>query len=553
MDYKKLADLVLPNVDSDLSTLEKKYPPRILPEGAKVTRFAPSPTGLPHLGNVFTCNVDMRLALQSGGVCFLRIEDTDAKRTVKDGVAKIIKMLGDFGIVFDEGPTLDGGETGDYGPYTQSKRKEIYQICAKWLIEQGLAYPCFCTEEKLNDIREKQKAAKVPAPGYFCEWACCRILTLEEVEKNLAEGKDYVIRLRSSGDAKKTDRITDTIRGTMEFPQNIMDVVLLKSDGIPTYHFAHAVDDHFMRVTDVVRGDEWLASAPIHAELFRALGFRQPRYTHVAPICKIENNACKRKLSKRKDPESGLIFYHEMGYDKDAVIEYLTSIANSGFEDWRRANPRVPIDGYKFSAKNMSVSGAVFDRGKLDDVCKNYISLLTADEVLSRYLAWAKLFNPEMAGIVGSDQKRWREIFNIDRETPKPRKDIANWGMVRNYFSYFIDEDFYTDIKKGYDLGTLPIDDFKAALTEYAPLFDYADDRNIWFAKVKQAADEIGYASDTKLYKADPDAFKGPLSDVAAMIRIAITNRSQTPDLYTIMQVLGDSECRKRIEKGRFA
>ncbi len=546
MDFKKLADLVLPNVSSDLSVWETKYPPRNLPEGAKVTRFAPSPTGLPHLGNVFACIVSMRLAHQSGGVCFLRIEDTDAKRTVKDGVAKIVKMLGEFGIHFDEGPTIDGKEKGHYGSYTQSKRKALYQSCAKWLIEQGFAYPCFCTAEELNDIRAKQKAAKVPAPGYFGEWACCRNLTLEEVEKNLAAGKDYVIRLRSSGDAKKTDHVTDNIRGTMEFPQNIMDVVLLKSDGIPTYHFAHAVDDHFMRVTDVVRGDEWMASAPIHAELFRALGYKQPRYTHVAPISIIDGGS-KRKLSKRKDPEFGLIFYHEMGYDKDAVIEYLTSIANSGFEDWRRANPKAPIEDYKFNVKNMSVSGAVFDRNKLDDVCKNYISLLSADDVLARYLAWAKLFNPEMAALVGSDQTRWREIFNIDRDVPKPRKDIANWSMVRGYFAYFINDDFYAGIQDGYDLGTLSADDFKAALKAYAALFDASDDRDQWFSKVKQVADQIGYASDTKLYKANPDAFKGPLSDVAAMIRIAVTNRNQTPDLYTIMQVLGADECKKRI------
>ncbi len=545
-DHQKIAELALPNVSGDLSVWENKYPPRDLPEGAKVTRFAPSPTGLPHLGNVFACNVDLRLAHQSGGVCFLRVEDTDAKRTVKDGVAKIVKMLGEFGIHFDEGPTLGGGETGEYGPYTQSERKALYQSCAKWLLERGLAYPCFCTADELNEIRQKQKAVKVPAPGYFGEWACCRDLTPEQVEQNLAEGKDYVIRLRSNGDAKKTDRVTDAIRGVLEFPQNIMDVVLLKSDGIPTYHFAHAVDDHFMRVTDVVRGDEWVASAPIHAELFRALGYKQPRYTHVAPICKIDGNS-KRKLSKRKDPESGLVFYHKTGYDWDAVIEYLTSIANSGFEDWRRANPKAPIDDYKFSVKNMSVSGAVFDRNKLDDVCKNYISLLPADEVLSRYLAWAKLFNPEMAAIVGSEPKRWREIFNIDRETPKPRKDIANWSMVRSYFGYFINDDFYTDIQNGYDLGTLPHDDFKAALAAYAGLFDDSDDRDFWFSKVKQVADKIGYASDTKLYKANPEAYKGPLSDVAAMIRIAITNRSQTPDLYTIMRVLGADECKKRL------
>ncbi len=548
MDTYKLAQLLLPDADSDLSRWEAEYPPRTLPEGAKVTRFAPSPTGLPHLGNVFTCNVDLRLAHQSGGLCLLRIEDTDAKRTVKDGVNKIVKMLGEFGIFFDEGPTADGSEKGDYGPYIQSHRTALYHGCAKWLIEQGLAYPCFCTAEELNVIREKQTAAKVPAPGYFGEWAVCRNLTYEQIEANVRAGKPYVIRLRSFGEEGKTDKFTDTIRGTVEVAQNIMDTVLLKSDGIPPYHFAHVIDDHFMRVTDVVRGDEWLPSAPIHVQLFKAMGFKLLRYTHVAPVCKIDNGN-KRKLSKRKDPEVGLVFYHEMGYDKDAVLEYLTSLANSGFEDWRRANPRADAEDYHFNIKNMSVSGAVFDLMKLDDVCKNDLSLLSADEVLARYTAWAALYCPEMYAIVTAEPQKWRAIFNIERETPKPRKDIARWGAVHELYRYFIPAEFNAEIQKGYDFTGVEraADDFKAAVRDFAGRYDPADDRDAWFDKVKQTAAALGYAPETKLYRQNPEAYKGSLTEIAALLRVAITNRTQTPDLHTIMQILGAAECRRRL------
>lgn len=548
MDYKKLAQLLLPDADSDLSKLEQRFPARELPEGAKVTRFAPSPTGLPHLGNVFTCNINLRLAHQSGGVCLLRIEDTDAKRTVDDGVNKIIKMLGEFGIFFDEGPTASGEEKGDYGPYIQSQRNYIYHCCAKYLIEQGNAYPCFCSEEELDAVREQQKEACVAAPGYFGQWARCRELSYEEIEANVKAGKPFVIRMKSPGDATKTDRLTDTVRGVMEFPQNIMDIVILKSDGTPPYHFAHPIDDHFMHITDVVRGDEWLATAPIHVQLFRLLGFKQPRYTHVAPLSKIEDGN-KRKLSKRKDPEFGLVFYHEMGYDKDALLEYLTGVANSAFEDWRRANPDAPLDGYKFNIKNLSVSGAVFDLAKLDDVSKNYISRLSADEVLARYTAWAALYDGKMHALVTADPKRWHDIFNIERETPKPRKDIDRWGMVSEYYSYFINERFGDSLaSEGYCLPEgSDAADFKAACAAYAEVYDPADDRDSWFAKVKAVAEKLGYATDTKAYKADPSAFKGQLSQIAAFLRIAITGRTQTPDLHTIMGILGRDECEKRL------
>ncbi|MBQ3140693.1 MAG: glutamate--tRNA ligase [Clostridia bacterium] len=549
MDYKKLADLIFPDYDSDLSKFEALYPPRTLPEGAKVTRFAPSPTGLPHLGNLFSCNVDLFAARQSGGTVILRIEDTDAKRTVDDGVNKIVTMLADFGIIFDEGPTADGTEKGAYGPYIQSHRADLYRSCAKLLIEQGHAYPCFCTEEDLEAMRAKQSEANVAAPGYFGEWACCRELTYEQVKANLEAGKDYVIRLRSPGEEGKTDKFTDVVRGVMEFPQNIMDIVLLKSDGIPTYHFAHAVDDHFMRVTDVVRGDEWLPSAPVHVQLFRLLGFKQPRYVHISPVCKIDGDS-KRKLSKRKDPEAGLIFYHEQGYDKDAVLEYLTSLANSNFEPWRKANPTAPLADYKFSLKNMSVSGAVFDVAKLDDVCKNYISTLTAQQVYDKYLTWAKLWCPRMAEVV-ADSDYWTAIFNIERTTPKPRKDISRWGMVEDYYAYFMDDVFAAQTAEGYNLGDLAdrADDFKAACKAYVDLYDANDDRDTWFAKVKQVAEQLGYAPETKLYKANPDAYKGQLSQIATMLRIAFTNRAQTPDLYSILQVLGTRRVIERLQK----
>ncbi len=547
---QQLADLLFPDVSDDLSLLEKKYPPRDLPQGAMVTRFAPSPTGLPHLGNVFTCNVDLRAARKTGGIVYLRIEDTDAKRAVDDGIAKIISMLGEFGLEFDEGPTLDGGEKGNYGPYIQSQRKALYHACAKWLVVQGHAYPCFCSAEELDARREKQTEAQVAAPGYFGEWATCRNLSLDEVKKRLESGQEYVLRLKSP--AKEGDKVIlkDMVRGEIEFPANIMDIVLLKSDGIPTYHFAHIVDDHFMRTTHVVRGDEWLPSAPVHLQMFELMGWQVPEYIHVAPICKIEGNS-KRKLSKRKDPEVGLSYYNELGYPKGAVIEYLTSIANSSFEEWRLANPDAPFESYPFRFENMSVSGAVFDLAKLDDVCKNYFAKLTAEEVYAGYLAWAKIYDADMAARLKADPAYFTAMFAIDRGNEKPRKDLYRWSMVREYYAYFIDEDFEKMTAGGYDLGGLEPKkaDMAAALTEYLKIYDPTKDRDEWFAGIKETAAAIGYAPETKLYKKNPELYKGQLSEVAAMVRIALTGRNQTPDLYSITQVLGKDRVTARIQK----
>lgn len=546
---KELADLLFPNVSEDLSVWEKKYPPRNLPEGAMVTRFAPSPTGLPHLGNVFTCNVDLRSSRQSGGVVFLRIEDTDAKRTVKNGIAKIISMLGEFGIEFDEGPTLDGKEKGGYGPYIQSKRVALYHACAKWMVAEGHAYPCFCTAEELGEMRARQKEAKVAAPGYFGEWAVCRNLTLDEIKLRIAAGQEYVLRLRSPALAGEKVVLHDVVRGKIEFPANVMDIVLLKSDGIPTYHFAHLADDHFMRTTHVVRGDEWMPSAPVHLQLFALAGWEVPQYIHVSPICKMDGNS-KRKLSKRKDPEVGLSYYNELGYPKAPVVEYLTSIANSEFEDWRKNHPDDSLDSYHFKFENMSVSGAVFDLAKLDDVCKNYFAKMTAEEVYAGYLAWAKLYDVDMAARLETDPTYFSAVFAIERGNEKPRKDLFRWSMVRDYYAYFIDDDFKKLTARGFELGVLEEKkaDMAAALAEYLTVYDPSQESSEWFAGIKKTAGAIGYAPETKLYKQNPELYKGQLSEVATMVRIALTGRSQTPDLYAITRVLGKDRVVKRLE-----
>lgn len=554
MDFQKLADLLFPGFSGDMSVLEQRYPARALAEGARVSRFSPSPTGLPHLGSLLACTISRAVSRKNGGVCYLRIEDTDTKRSVDKGVEKIISMLGDFGIEFDEGPTLSGDEKGDYGPYIQSRRIEIYHTCAKFLVAQGFAYPCFCSAEELTALRERQAAAKVPAVGYFGEWAVCRELDYDAISENIAAGRPWVLRLRSPGiedaAAGKLDRLTDGIRGTMSFPPNIIDIVLLKSDGVPTYHFAHAVDDHFMRTTDCVRGEEWLATAPIHIQLFRVLGFKQPRYIHIAPLCKIDGTS-KRKLSKREDPESGLLYYHEQGYDKEIVLEYLTGVANSAFEDWRRANPDLPLESYDFNMKNMSVSGAVFDLAKLADTAKNIISKMSAEEVLRRYSAWAARFNPGMYEVVSAESDRWLAIFNIDRENPKPRKDIANWAAVEGYFSYFLNEKCREEIKNAVldsELWQAHGGGFSACCSDFAAVYSPVWDKNEWFGKVKEIAEKNGYAADNKLYKEAPDAYKGSVSDVAGFLRLAVTGRQNSPDLHSIMLILGEEEVKSRLQ-----
>ena len=545
MDNKKLAQLLFPHIDKTPDFYEELYPERGLAEGARVTRFAPSPTGYLHIGGLFGALVDVLTAQATGGVAYLRIEDTDKKREIDDGVSAIINGFDYFGVAFNEGVTGFGTEKGAYGPYTQSQRAEIYQTIAKSLVEKGLAYPCFCTADEISEIREKQESGGALIRGYFGKWAKCRELTIEDIEKNLAEGKPWVLRLRSEGDEEKKIIFDDVIRGKIEMPANIIDEVLLKSDGIPTYHFAHACDDHFMRTTHVIRGEEWISSVPKHIELFKACGYKVPKYAHTPQVLKTdEETGDKRKLSKRKDPEAAVGYFVEGGFPKESVLEYLLTLINSNFEDWRRANPKEDIAKFPFNLKKMSSSGCLFDLIKLNDVSKNVISVMSAKEVYENVAAWAKVYDPEFFEIFSADADFSTAVMNIDRENPKPRKDIAKWSEVKDYVSYFFKPLYQPD----YSLPeNITKEDAVAVAEKYLSEFNLADDKDQWFARIKDMCEPLGFTPNVKEYKKNPDAFKGHVGDVSTVIRIALTSRRNTPDLYSIMQLLGEDEIKARL------
>ena len=545
-DFEKLAELMFPNITKTPEDYEELYPERGLSDGARVSRFAPSPTGFLHLGGLFASTI-ARLTTRAtdDGVFFVRIEDTDKKREVEDGVSAIIKGLADFGIVPDEGVMGFQQESGAYGPYTQSQRKDIYQAIAKSLVQKGIAYPCFCSEEELNDIRAQQEKAGTDIQGYFGEWAKCRSLSFEEQKAKIEAGEPYTVRLRSEGKPENRIKFEDLIKGKIEMPENIQDVVLLKTDGIPTYHFAHAVDDHFMRTTHVVRGDEWIPSVPLHIQLFKACGFKVPKFAHISPIMK-EDNGGKRKLSKRKDPEASVSFYTQSGYPKESVMEYLLTIANSNFEDWRKANKTAPQSEFPFNLKKMSASGALFDLNKLNDVSKNVISLMTADEVYEKAVNWAKDYDAELYGLLTADEAFAKGIFSIDRGAAKPRKDIAKWDEIKDYISYFYNELYTPDYTLPENISK---EDAAAVLEAYLKVFDANDDKDTWFNKIKELCEPLGFTPNVKEYKQNPDAFKGHVGDVSTVIRIAVTSRRNTPDLCSIMALLGNDEVKARIEK----
>lgn len=535
-DCAKIAELLFPHIQKTPADLEAQYPPRQLPEGARVTRFSPSPTGYLHIGGLFGALADYMTARQSGGVVYLRIEDTDKKREIGDGVAAILDGLEAFGITFDEGVTKDG-ENGTYGPYTQSARVEIYQIMAKDLVRRGLAYPCFCTAEELAELRDRQEREGALLRGYFGKYARCRDLSDEEIEANLKAGKPYVLRLRSDGDEARRIVIEDMARGKLEMPENIIDEVLLKSDGVPTYHFAHVCDDHFMRTTHVIRGEEWLPSLPKHIALFRACGFRVPKYAHTPQIMKIdEETGGKRKISKRKDPEAAVSHFAAEGYPAQSVKEYLLTLLNSNFEDWRRANPTAELTAFPFNLKKLSVSGALFDMVKLRDVSKLCISRMTAEEVYERTLAWAKVYDEAFAQRLEADREKALGMLALDRGGKKPRKDLAAFSEVQPYFSYMYDDLYKADY-------TLPehIDprDAAAILEQYVTVWSPEDDKDVWFGKVKSICAPLGFAAEMRDWKADPASYKGNVSDVSTVIRVAVTGRTNTPDLCTILRLLG--------------
>lgn len=544
MDYQKLAELLFADVTTTIADLEAKYPPRALPEGARVTRFAPSPTGYLHLGGLFGALTDVMTARRSGGVSILRIEDTDKKREITAGVTAIISGLDAFGVKFDEGMTGEDTEQGDYGPYKQSERVFIYHTVAKELVAKGLAYPCFMTEQELSDMRAQQEAEGTDIWGCFGKWAKYRDLSYEEVEQRIRAGQPWVLRLRSDGDASRRVAFDDMIRGRIEMPENIIDEVLLKSDGIPTYHFAHVCDDHFMRVTHAVRGEEWIPSTNKHIAMFKACGFKPPKYAHSPVIMKIdENDGTKRKLSKRKDPEAAVGYFVERGFPKEALIDYLLTLMNSGFEDWRRANPTQDSYTYQFDIKKMSVSGCLFDMAKLCDISKNVISLMLADEICGRVAEWAKTYDAELAGALTTDPEKAIAIFAIGRGGKKPRKDFAVYSEVRAYIGFFYNEFFaVTD-----SIGEHNKDDVTACLMTYLETYSEADDKDAWFDKVKAVADKNGYCSDMKAFKADPTAYKGSVADVSGFIRLAVTGRLNSPDLYSVIEIIGKDEMQRRI------
>ena len=545
MNYKDLADLIFPNA-KPISYYEEKYPERKLEEGAIVTRFAPSPTGFVHLGSLYQVVIARKMAKQTNGVFFLRVEDTDQKREVENGVTGIINSLKDFGLTPDEGMTSEKDEIGDYGPYKQSLRKDIYQAYAKYLIEQGKAYPCFCSTEELDEMRQKQENAKI-RPGYYGVWAHCRNLTVEEAMKKIKSGEEYIIRLKSPGREDKKIRHHDIIKGNVEFPENDQDIVIIKADGLPTYHFAHAVDDHLMHTTHVIRGDEWLSSIPLHLQLFQMLGFKTPKYAHISPIMK-EDNGGKRKLSKRKDPEAAVSYYTEEGIPKEAVVEYLMNIANSNFESWRKANPNALLDDFDLQLNKMSVSGALFDIIKILDISKNVISKFTAEEVYNEAYNWAKTYDAELLKLL-DDKEYALKILGIERGNAKPRKDISKWSDLKNAIIYMYDEEFLNNNELEYGKINEP-EEIKKILKLYLQkYFDINDEKQAWFDKIKDLSEELGYAREVKIFKQEPEKWPGHVGDVSTVLRVSLTGRQNTPDLYEIMQVLGKESIEKRIRK----
>lgn len=539
MDLNKLADTLIPDKDlKPLEEYEKMYPPRDLAKGAEVTRIAPSPTGFMHFGNLYVALANERLAHQSGGVFYLRIEDTDQKRKVEGAVEVVHKSLKYFGVNFDEG--ADKG--GNYGPYYQRQRAEIYHAFAKDLIRRGLAYPCFCTEEDLEKTREYQTENKL-LPGYYGKFAKCRNLTEEEIYENLRQKKPYVIRLKSQGNAEIKHTFKDEIKGEITVTENDQDVVILKSDGIPTYHFAHAIDDHFMRTTLVMRGEEWLSSLPIHIELFKVLGFPLPRYGHNCSIQKMDGEN-RRKLSKRKDPEASLNFYREQGYPPIAVNTYVMTLLNSNFEEWMMKNPAAPYTDFRFSVGKMGKSGALFDVAKLNDIAKTYFAGKDEKETFDFLKEWAEEFGSEAQKKYFADEEYAKKILCLlmGIGSKKRRKDFACAVQAVASMAYFFDETFAPCDEYRFDKETV-----KSVIRSFSETYDIADDCSAWFDKVKAVAEKNGFCADMKAYKANPENYKGSVSDVAEILRIAVTGHANTPDLWTIMQILGKERVLKRL------
>lgn len=541
MDRKELADLIFPDV-KDASYYEEKYPEIDLPEGAQVVRVAPSPTGFIHVGGIFQGLIAKKIAEQTNGVFFVRIEDTDQKRKIENGTEEILNAYKDYDLYPDE--TVG---KGNYGPYIQSERREIYKAYAKKLLEEGNAYPCFCSAEELEKIRDNQTKAQ-ERTGYYGKWAKCRNMPVDMAYEKIKNGDPYIIRLKSPGDPEKKIKVKDVIKGGVDMPENDQDIVIIKSDGLPTYHFAHAVDDHLMHTTLVTRSDEWLSSVPLHIQLFRILGFKVPKFAHTAPLEKAEEGS-RRKLSKRKDPEAAVSYYTEVGIPKEALKEYLMNIANSNFEIWRKQNPdKDMMRDFEFHLNKMGVSGALFDMVKLLDVAKGVISKFTAQEVYDFSYAWAERFDPELKEML--DNKEYSlKVLGIERGNVKPRKDIAKWSDVKDIIYYMYPEKFAKNTEFEYQKITDP-EEIKTIVSEYVNnYFDINDDKQTWFSRMKDLSEKLGYAREVKEYKAEPEKYKGHVGDISTVIRVTLTGRANTPDLYEIIQVLGEEEVKSRLSK----
>lgn len=543
MDRKDLANLIFPDV-KDYTYYEEKYTKRDLPEGAQVLRYAPSPTGFVHIGGLYQSLIAKKIAKQTGGIFYVRIEDTDQKREIENGASQILQALKDYDVFPDETINIDGSDNGNYGPYMQSKRKDIYQSYAKKLLEEGNAYPCFCSPEELDKIRGDQEKAK-ERTGYYGKWTKCRNMPIDMAIEKIKSGDPYIVRFKSPGNPDKKIKHKDVIKGSIEFPENDQDIVIIKSDGLPTYHFAHAIDDHLMGTTIVTRGDEWVASIPLHLQLFYVLGFRAPRYAHNAPLMKIDGDS-KRKLSKRKDPEAAVSYYKEEGIPKQSVKEYLMNIANSNFEIWRKQNPEKSIDEFEFDIKKMGVSGALFDMVKMLDVSKNVISKYTAEEVYNQSYEWAKEYDKELLEMLENKEYSLK-VLGIERGNNKPRKDIAKWSDVKDIIYYMYPEKFNKNEQFEYQKVNEKSEIEKIVKLYFEKYYNESDDKQTWFDKMKDLAEELGYAREVKEYKANPENYKGHVGDISTVIRITITGRCNTPDLYEIMQVLGKDELMKRI------
>ena len=546
MTHKDLADLIFPNITKTVDDYEKMYPERDLPEGAMVTRFAPSPTGFVHMGSLLASFISRKAAKDTKGVFYLRIEDTDQKREVENGIEGIVEDLRNFKIEIDEGALSRTESIGNYGPYIQSERKEIYQAFIKHLLELGLAYPCFCTAEQLDETREMQEATKARI-GYYGRYAVCRNIKLDDAYNRIKNGDKYIIRLKSPGDFEKKVVVNDLVKGKIEFPENDLDIVIMKSDGLPTYHFAHLVDDHLMRTTHITRGDEWVSSLPIHVQLFKVFGFNQPKYAHLSPIMKQEGET-KRKLSKRKDPEAAMSYYAELGIPTEAVHLYLMTIANTNFEQWYDQNKDKTIDEFKFDFKKISSSGALFDLEKLVNISRNYISYLKAEDVYDRVLSWAEVYDKEFYELLNKYREFTIGLFSIERYQKKPRKDFESWSTVKNNIWYMYDE-LFTNVTYDFQKVT-DKEEIKNILELYLnKYYNESDDKDTWFNKIKELCDELGYASNMKEYKENPDNYKGNIADVSTVIRVALTSSSMTPDLYELMKLFGTTRIKERLNK----